>query len=127
MLVDVKGSHLVLQNGGGRVGAWRVCSGVHAVETHLAYERDCPLKLLLCLSCVYSTRACQRFTHIDWRALKGAQQLTMQPVLEYTVVATWVAHDCVATDGGIWHVPPDVVDDVAITLVRVASPIQLVS
>ncbi len=34
----------------------------------------------------------------------------------------WVADDGVPANGGVRHVPPDVVDDVAIPLVRVAPP-----
>ena len=35
---------------------------------------------------------------------------------------TWVADDGVAADRGVGHVPPDVVDDVSVPLMRVAPP-----
>ena len=48
--------------------------------------------------------------------------VTLQHTPEATQVPTWVADDRIATDRGIWHVAPDVVDDVAIPLMCVASP-----
>ena len=32
------------------------------------------------------------------------------------------AHNCVTTDGGVWHVPPDVVHDSPVSAVCVAPP-----
>lgn len=48
--------------------------------------------------------------------------VTMQHAPEATQVPTWIPNDCIAADRGIWHVPPDVVDDVAIPLMCVTSP-----